>query len=85
MNLRPFSFCPIPLDLVGLAVENCKIFVLFTNAFELSECIDSRFDGGEDSFSYLLNYGSCYKCLSFRMNIVPPSTVLKTALYHKAT
>lgn len=48
MNLRPFSFCPVPLDLVGLAVENRKSFVLFTNAFELSEYIDSRFDGGED-------------------------------------
>jgi len=43
-------------------------------------------DGGEDLFSRLLNYGPCYKWLSsFRTNILPPSTVLKTAFYLKAT
>lgn len=84
MNLRPFSFCPVPLDLV-LAVEDRKIFVLFTNAFEISEYIDSRYDGDEDAFSCLHNYGSCHEWLSFRSIILPPSTVLKTALYLKAT
>jgi len=54
MNLCPFSFCPVPLDLVGLAVENRRFFVLFTNAFELSEYIDSRFASGEDSQLWLV-------------------------------
>jgi hypothetical protein len=66
MNLRPFPFCPVPLDLVGLAVENRKKNFLFTNVFELSEYIDSRFDGGEDSFSCLLSMARVISGYRFR-------------------